>query len=56
MITHMVWPEEINSELYMQIISQFQKCGNVVDVKFFIFHDSNMPIEELVRVFIEFER
>ena len=52
----MVYPEEINSETYMTIISQFQSCGNVVDIKFFHFHDSNMPVEESVRVFIEFEK
>jgi hypothetical protein len=56
MITNMVYPEEINSDTYNEIMSQFETYGKVVDVKFFHFHDTTMPVEESVRVFIEFEK
>jgi hypothetical protein len=56
MITNMVYPEEINCETYTEISTEFETCGSVIDVKFFHFHDCNLPIGESVRIFIEYER
>ena len=60
MITNMVYPDEINNEIYNEIREETEKYGTVNDIKFFQFHitenEVNIPIEESVRVFIEYER
>ncbi len=58
MITNMIYPEEINNDVYNEIREETEKYGTVNDIKFFQFHNTevNIPIEESVRVFIEYER
>uniref|UniRef100_A0A1I8I9I1 RNA-binding motif protein 17 n=1 Tax=Macrostomum lignano TaxID=282301 RepID=A0A1I8I9I1_9PLAT len=56
MLTNMVGPGEVDDELEDEIKDECQKYGPVVLVTIFEFQRPNIPPEEAVRIFVEFER